>query len=77
MKYTIEQKYKYLLSCLEVSDIDYYEQDSMLGMPKEYFQFDSASYPVSTDAAVECAMDDWYRKTRSGTENYIVVRGKV
>lgn len=71
MKYTIEEKYKYLLSCLEVSGIDYYEQDAMLGMPKAYFQFTPDTYPVTNDAAVESAMDDWYRNTKCGTQDYI------
>jgi hypothetical protein len=38
---TIEQKYNYLLSLLEIQDIDLWEKDACIGMPNRiYFQFD-------------------------------------
>jgi len=37
---TIEAKYNYLLSLLEIQDIDLFEKDACIGMPNRiYFQF--------------------------------------
>jgi hypothetical protein len=62
MTRTIEEKYKFLLSILEVSDLDFWENDGMIVLPKPiYFQFPSdGRTDVSVDEAVEHAMGYFY-----------------
>jgi hypothetical protein len=37
---SIEQKYRYLLTLLEIQDVDLFEKDACIGMPNRiYFQF--------------------------------------
>lgn len=58
MKLTTEEKYQFLISILEVSDLDFWENDGMIVLPKPiYFQFpsDGRSH-VSVDEAVQCVM---------------------
>ena len=65
---TVEEKYAYLLKHLKITDIDWWESDALLVMPdKIYFQFPSCwmNDPtlLTVDAAIEAAMDDWYRRS--------------
>lgn len=65
---TVEEKYAYLLKHLKITDIDWWENDALLALPDRiYFQFPSSwlAHPelLTVDAAVECAMDDWYRQS--------------
>lgn len=59
---TPEEKYAWLLSQIDIVDIDHYEQDGFICMPnKIYFQFTNGFLQEDKDAAVEHAVNDWYR----------------
>ena len=64
MKHTTEQKYQYLLSLLQVQDIDRYEQDALLTLPEVYFQFSANDDLHDKDTIVELCMSDWYRNSK-------------
>lgn len=58
-KPTLKEKYEYLLSKLEIQDIDLWEQDACLALKKRlYFQFSQTDFESLTnvDKAVEAAM---------------------
>lgn len=65
-KPTVEEKYAYLLKHLKVVEIDWYENDAELALPKSiYFQFPTnlEVTDLTVDLAVEAAMNDWYRRS--------------
>lgn len=54
MSYTTEQKYKWLLSQLQITDIDWWENDAFLSANKKwYFQFPSQPLLEATPAGYE------------------------
>lgn len=59
-KYTIEEKYDWLLSQINILDVDLWEKDAILQM-SVYFQFYADMNTVSVEDAIELAMKDWYR----------------
>lgn len=61
MSYTIEQKYKFLLSLFEVIDIDYWEKDAILHFTgsRGYFQFNDETTVKDVDKAIESIMSNW------------------
>lgn len=64
MNYTYEEKYKWLLSKLEIRDIDYFEQDALIILEEDlYFQFPSSKGTPDIDSAVEYSMSQ-ERKTK-------------
>lgn len=56
-EYTVEEKYKFLLSKLDIHDVDYWEQDALIGMPSTYFQFNGQTLP-SADDVVKALMNN-------------------
>lgn len=60
MEYTIEQKYNFLLSLLEITDVDLWEQDAILAMGRQYFQWHGflGNDNVQKDIAVTWLMKD-------------------
>lgn len=69
-KYTIEEKYNWLLHQINITDVDLWENDAMLKM-SVYFQFYADMNTVSVEEAIELAMKDWFRKivyTRGANE---------
>jgi len=66
-KYTVEEKYQWLCERLKISDIDYWEGDALLTMPKAvYFGFSTMHQKDSIeeilkkcdiDRAIELAME--------------------
>lgn len=60
MTYTIEQKYNFLLSLLQITDADLWEQDALLVMNGQYFQWAGflGDDNVQKDIAVEWLMKD-------------------
>lgn len=60
---TIEEKYNWLLSQINITDVDLWEKDAMLKM-SVYFQFytnmNTGETSFSVEDAIELAMKDWY-----------------
>lgn len=60
MTYTIEQKYKFLLSLFYVADVDYWEKDALVFFDNVnmYFQYDKEENSHNVDKAIEWIMKD-------------------
>lgn len=58
--YTTEQKYNFLLSLLQITDVDLWENDALLAMGNQYFQWSEllGDDNVWKDIAVEWIMKD-------------------
>lgn len=53
---TLQQKYDFLLSKLQIQDVDLWELDAMIALPERlYFQLSQGQYP-EMDQAVVAAM---------------------
>ena len=57
-----KQKYEYLLSLIEIQDVDLWEKDAMMCIPSTYFQFWDEQELSNNDKIVEACMNDWYRQ---------------
>ena len=56
MNYSAEQKYKYLLSKLYVSDVDLWEKDALLQMSSIFYQFNEHPAEKTFDEIIEGQM---------------------
>lgn len=54
--YSYEQKYKYLLSKLYISDADLWEKDALLQMGSIFYQFNEHPEERTFDEIIECRM---------------------
>lgn len=58
MELTTQQKYDWLLSKLELQDVDLWEKDAMIGLPERlYLQFSEESDIFSMDNCVKLAIE--------------------
>ena len=69
MKPSLKQKYEYLLSLIELQDVDLWEKDAMMCIPRTYFQFWDERELKDKDKVVEACMNDWYRQQVVNGEN--------
>ena len=57
---SLKQKYEYLLSLIEIQDVDLWEKDAMMCIPRTYFQFWGEQELSNKDKIVKACMTDWY-----------------
>ncbi len=56
---SLKDKYDFVCSLLQIQDVDLWERDAMLGMPKRiYFQFDDDFDNRDVDSVVEKLMKE-------------------
>lgn len=56
MNYSNEQKYNYLLSRLQISDVDLWEKDALLVMMPIFYQFNEHPSDKTFDEIIEAEM---------------------
>ncbi len=56
---TLQQKYDFLLSKLRIEDVDPFENDAMIGLPKRlYFQFSADDFTDKNKAVIAAMQAD-------------------